>query len=67
MEDWVVKHMHAVLIGIEILWVAGFLSIFVVYFLIKRRLRADKRAAALRAGDLSESAPPLSGERNEKP
>jgi hypothetical protein len=45
MEDWIVRHMHAVLIGIEVLWVGGFLSIFVLYFLIKRRVRARKRAA----------------------
>ena len=65
MEDWVVRHMHMVLIGIEILWVAGFLSIFVVYFLIKRRVRAEKRAAALRAAGAGESAP--ARERDEGP
>ena len=36
MEDWVHAHAHGVLLGIEILWVGGFLAIFVLYFLIKR-------------------------------
>ena len=45
MEDWLVRHMHGVLIGIEVLWVAGFLFIFVLYFMIKRRIRARKGSA----------------------
>ena len=67
MEDWLVRHMHAVLIGVEILWVAGFLSIFVVYFLIKRRVRAEKRSAALRAAGAGESASASSRESDERP
>jgi heme/copper-type cytochrome/quinol oxidase subunit 2 len=42
MEDWLIKHMHGVLVTIEILWVAGFLVVFVVYFIIKYRLRHKK-------------------------
>ena len=58
MDDWLTRHMHAVLVGVEILWVAGVLAIFVVYFMIKRRVRANKRAAAA-ARD--ESVPPSNG------
>jgi len=67
MDDWLVKHMHAVLMGIEILWVAGFLSIFVVYFLIKRRVRANKRASAEQAPTDRDSAADVSGERKDRP
>lgn len=37
------RHMHGVLVAIEIFWVAGFLAIFVVYFLVKAHFRAKKR------------------------
>ena len=39
MDDWLTRHMHGVLVTVEILWVAGFLAVFVVYFVIKHRLR----------------------------
>lgn len=66
MDDWLARHMHAVLIGVEILWVAGFLAVFVVYFLIKRRVRADKRAARQAADEPDETAPPPPGGRDAK-
>ena len=44
MDDWLTKHMHVVLVTIEILWVSGFLAVFVVYFIIKYRLRRNKAA-----------------------
>lgn len=43
MDDWLVKHMHGVLVTVEILWVGGFLAVFVVYFVIKYRLKRNKR------------------------
>ena len=42
MDDWLIEHMHGVLVTIEILWVSGFLAVFVVYFIIKYRLRRKK-------------------------
>ncbi len=44
MEDWLIKHMHGVLVTIEILWVSGFLAVFVVYFIIKHRVKRKKAA-----------------------
>lgn len=45
MDDWLIRHMHGVLLWIEVLWVAGFLAIFVLYFVIKHRVRAARRDA----------------------
>ena len=45
LEEWVLEHMHGVLIGIEIMWVGGFLAVFVVYFLIWRGIQKKKKAA----------------------
>jgi hypothetical protein len=45
-DRWFQAHMHGVLWVIEVLWVAGFLAIFVFYFIIKRRLRKKKMEAA---------------------
>lgn len=42
MEEWMLAHMEGVLIAVEILWVAGFLAVFVIYFLIQRRLRKQR-------------------------
>lgn len=42
MDDWLTKHMHGVLLTIEILWVSGFLAIFVLYFVLKNRVRRKK-------------------------
>lgn len=68
MDDWLNRHMHSVLVGVEILWVAGFLAIFVVYFMIKRRVRANKRAADRQAAEKGgDGAPPSPGEGDEKP
>lgn len=36
MEDWVHAHAHGVLLTIEVLWVGGFLAVFVVYFFVRR-------------------------------
>ena len=49
LEDWVLAHMHGVLIGIEIMWVGGFLAVFVVYFVIWRGIK--KKAAAQKAAE----------------
>src|SRR3569833_1628369 len=35
-EDWVHAHAHGVLLTIEVLWVGGFLAVFVVYFFVWR-------------------------------
>jgi hypothetical protein len=68
MDDWLDGHMHAILVGVEILWVAGFLAIFVVYFMIRRRVRADKRAAARQSTDeTGDAAPPSPEKRDTKP
>ena len=45
MDDWLTRHMHGVLLTIEVLWVSGFLMVFVVYFIIKYRLRRKKAQA----------------------
>jgi len=42
MDDWLIKHMHGVLVTIEILWVSGFLAVFVIYFIIKYRVKQKK-------------------------
>lgn len=42
MDDWLTRHMHGVLIAVEVLWVGGFLAIFVLYFYIKSRLKHKK-------------------------
>jgi uncharacterized membrane protein len=44
-ESWIHAHAHGVLLAIEIMWVAGFLAIFVFYFMIKRRIKKKKAAA----------------------
>lgn len=38
--------MYAVLLTIEVLWVGGFLAIFVAYFLIRRHFARTKPPAA---------------------
>ena len=45
LEGWMLEHMHGVLIGIEIMWVGGFLAVFVVYFWIWRGIQKKKKAA----------------------
>lgn len=45
LEDWMLEHMHGVLIGVEIMWVGGFLAVFVVYFWIWRGIQKKKKAA----------------------
>ena len=42
MDGWLGKHMHGVLIAVEILWVSGFLAIFVLYFIVKNRMKRKK-------------------------
>ncbi|TPW15657.1 MAG: hypothetical protein FD130_1162 [Halothiobacillaceae bacterium] len=42
MEEWMRAHMHSILLGIEIIWVSGFLAVFVIYFLIKRWISKSK-------------------------
>lgn len=36
LEQWVEENIMGVLIAIQIMWVGGFLAIFVLYFLVKR-------------------------------
>lgn len=43
MENWVHSHAHGVLLTIEILWVAGFLAIFVIYFFIRRWVKKQPK------------------------
>ncbi len=45
LEEWMLEHMYGVLIGIEIMWVGGFLAVFVVYFWIWRGIQKKKKAA----------------------
>jgi hypothetical protein len=46
-DGWIRAHAHGLLWAIEVLWVAGFLAVFVVYFVIKHRIKKKKAAAAL--------------------
>lgn len=43
MEDWMLDNMHGVLIFVEVLWVAGFFSVFVLYFLVSRHVKKKKQ------------------------
>lgn len=45
MRDWLEPHLFGVLLGIEIMWVAGFLAVFVIYFAIKLKIKKDKKNA----------------------
>lgn len=45
-DDWFHAHAHGILWAIEVMWVAGFLAVFVVYFVIKRRVKKKKAEAA---------------------
>lgn len=44
MDDWLIAHMPGVLLGIEIMWVGGFLAVFVLYFLIWHAVRKKRKA-----------------------
>jgi len=44
-EDWVHDHAFGVLLGVEILWVGGFLAVFVLYFLLKRWVKKQAKPA----------------------
>ena len=43
-EEFLLENMHGVLIFIEVLWVGGFLAIFVIYFLVRRHFKKKRRA-----------------------
>jgi hypothetical protein len=45
MKDWLVNHMENILWVIEVLWVAGVLAIFVLYFMVKRHFKQKKSAS----------------------
>jgi Na+/melibiose symporter-like transporter len=45
-DDWMHAHMGSVLWMVEVFWVAGFLAVFVCYFMIKRRIKKKKTATA---------------------
>jgi len=45
-DDWMHAHMSSVLWMVEVFWVAGFLAVFVFYFMIKRRIKKKKAAIA---------------------
>lgn len=47
-NDWFHAHAHGILWVIEVMWVAGFLAIFLVYFVVKRRIRKKREASAKR-------------------
>jgi beta-lactamase regulating signal transducer with metallopeptidase domain len=42
-------HMSGVLWAVEVLWVAGFLAVFVFYLILKRRIKKKKAAAEANA------------------
>ncbi len=42
MNEWLESHIHGTLIVIEVLWVAGFFAVFVIYFLVKRHVKTQK-------------------------
>ncbi|MDX1252153.1 MAG: hypothetical protein IDH49_07910 [Gammaproteobacteria bacterium] len=48
MDAWLKANMHDVLIGIEIVWVGGFLAVFVIHFLIWRVIRKRKGAQKIK-------------------
>ena len=54
MEDWMHENMHGILIVVEVLWVAGFFSVFVLYFVISRRIK-KKKQQQLMTEEVSES------------
>ena len=47
-DDWFHAHAHGLLWAIEVMWVAGFLAIFVVYFVVKHRIKKKKAEAAMK-------------------
>lgn len=46
LEQWVEENIFGVLVTIWIVWVAGFLAIFVAYFWIKWHFAKQRRAQA---------------------
>jgi len=57
MHSWVDSHMSSILIAIEVLWVAAFLLVFVIYFVIRKRVRdARERQQTVVAGPPSEQS-----------
>ena len=50
MQDWLEPHLFGVLLGIEIMWVAGFLAVFVIYFAIKLKIKKNKINAGQKPG-----------------
>ena len=42
MEDWMLDNMHGILVAIEVLWVSGFLAVFVLYFVIRHKIKKSK-------------------------
>lgn len=51
LEDWVHAHAHGVLLTIEILWVGGFLAVFVFYFIMKRWFKKHRAKPPPAAAD----------------
>ncbi len=49
LEQWVEENIFSVLIAIEIMWVGGFLAIFVAYFWVKWHFAKERRARAAAA------------------
>ena len=43
MEDWMLDNMHGILIFVEVLWVAGFFSVFILYFFVSRHIRKKRQ------------------------
>lgn len=48
-EDWIHAHAYGMLWAIEVMWVAGFLAVFVVYFMVKRWIKKKKTDARVNA------------------
>ena len=42
MNVWVENHMDSILVAIEILWVAAFALVFVIYFVVRSRVKSGK-------------------------
>lgn len=42
-EAFLLDNMHEVLVFIEVLWVGGFLAVFVIYFMIRWRIKKRRR------------------------
>jgi uncharacterized membrane protein YdjX (TVP38/TMEM64 family) len=56
LEQWVEENIFGVLLAIEIMWVGGFLAIFVAYFAVKWHFRKARKEKALAEKAAAEKA-----------